>query len=103
MQFVVRGYDGSDALPRRLAAREAHLALGDELVSTGNLLYAAAILDEDGGTMIGSILVVDFPSRQELDAWLAQEPYVVQNVWEKVDILPCRVGPAFQPTSAQVT
>ena len=36
--------------------------------------------------MKGSVLILDFPSRADLDAYLASEPYVVENVWEKVEI-----------------
>ena len=97
MQFLVLGYDGTDdkALERRLAARDAHIALGDSLRDTGNLLYGAAILD-DGGKMIGSVLIASYPSRNELDAWLEIEPYVIGKVWERVEVQSCRVGPSFE-------
>jgi uncharacterized protein len=96
MQFLVIGYDGTDeqALPRRLAVRERHIARNDELRDAGNLLYGVAILDGDG-KMIGSVLIYEFGSRTELDEWLKQEPYVTGNVWQKIEIQPCRVGPTF--------
>jgi uncharacterized protein len=97
MQFVVSGYDGHDAEApaRRLAARPAHIELGNKLRDNGRHLYGAAILD-DAGNMIGSILIVDFPNRSELDQWLTVEPYITGRVWETVDVRPCRVGPSFQ-------
>jgi uncharacterized protein YciI len=96
MQFLVIAYDGTDdgAPERRKRAREAHLKLGDELKASGNLLMAAAILD-DQGNMIGSTLITEFKSRAELDAWLRREPYVTGEVWKNIDIRPCRVGPSF--------
>lgn len=71
MQFMLIAYDGTDegALDRRLAAREAHIALGDELVAEGHMLFGTAILD-DKDRMIGSMIVLEYPSRAELDAWL---------------------------------
>jgi uncharacterized protein len=45
--------------------------------------------------MIGSMMVVYYPSRQELDDWLKVEPYVVRKVWEKIDIKPCKVASTF--------
>jgi uncharacterized protein len=42
--------------------------------------------------MIGSMLVLDFPSRTELDAWLDVEPYVTGDVWRQLEISPVRVG-----------
>lgn len=97
MQFLVMGYDGDDegALDRRMAVREAHLARADELTEAGNLLYAAAILD-DAERMVGSAMVLDFPSRAELDAWLGSEPYATGDVWQRVEVRACRPGPRFQ-------
>lgn len=96
MQFLVTAYDGNDekALKRRLAAREEHLKLTNEMFRKGSTLYAAAILD-DNEKMVGSVLIVDFPAREELDKWLAVEPYVRGNVWNSIDIKPCKVGTMF--------
>ena len=88
MQFIVLGYDGTDdkALDRRLAAREAHLKLAKEMFGDGKWLYAAAILD-DGGKMIGSMIVCDFPSRNDLEGqWLKSEPYVIGRVWQGIEV-----------------
>jgi uncharacterized protein YciI len=102
MQFLVIGYDGKDneALTRRLAVREAHIALGDKMRDEGKMLYGAAILD-DAEKMIGSVLIVDFDSRNELDQWLKEEPYVTGNVWQKIDIQKCKVGPSFAQLARQ--
>lgn len=96
MQFMVLGYDwkGEQGLARRLAAREAHLAQAGKMQSAGNLLYGVAMLDAEG-RMCGSMLVVEFNSREDLDRWLEHEPYVVGKVWERTDIIPCKVGPNF--------
>jgi hypothetical protein len=32
-----------------------------------------------------------FPSRTELDAWLASEPYVVNKVWKDIEVIPIRM------------
>jgi hypothetical protein len=71
--------------------REQHLALGERLAAEGTMLFAAAILDADD-KMIGSMLILEFPSRAELDAWLEIEPYVAGEVWRKLEISPVRVG-----------
>ncbi|GGQ27778.1 hypothetical protein GCM10010215_60060 [Streptomyces virginiae] len=96
MQFMLIGRDGTDegALDRRLAVREAHIALGDKLVAEGRMLFGTALLGDDGN-MIGSMLVLDYPSRAELDQWLAVEPYATSGVWEEITITPVRVGPSF--------
>lgn len=96
MQYMVLAHDFTDehALDRRMKARPAHIALGDQLKAEGKLHFGAAILDE-ADRMIGSMYVAEFETRAELDQWLAQEPYVVQKVWDKITISPCRVGPSF--------
>jgi uncharacterized protein YciI len=107
MQFLVLAHDGddSDALARRLAVREAHLALGNKLRDEGKMLYGAAILDETS-KMVGSVLICDFASRQDLDHWLEEEPYVTGQVWKNIEVRECRVGPTFEgkiPGKTQIT
>jgi hypothetical protein len=96
MQFLVIAYDGTDdkALERRMAAREPHLAGIVKMKEAGTAVYGVAILN-DREQMIGSVLVVDFPSRADVDAWLKSEPYVVGDVWRKIEVLPARVPPMF--------
>lgn len=97
MHFLIIAYDGTDkqAPSRRLAARERHLASIERLKSQGKALYGAALLDDTGG-MIGSLVIYDFDTREEFDEYLRQEPYITGNVWQKIEIKPCRVPPIFQ-------
>ena len=95
MQFLVLSYDGKDveALNRRMAVREEHLRQAKEWFDAGKWLYAAGILD-DYGKMTGSMIVCEFDSKEELEnKWLSKEPYVINNVWEKVVIHPAAVPP----------
>ena len=96
MQFLVIGYDGKDekAAERRMAVREAHLAGVVRMKEEGIVLYGIAILD-DQEKMIGSVMAMEFPSRAELDAWLKAEPYVVGNVWQKIEVYNAKVPPMF--------
>ena len=96
MQFLVIGYDGSDdkAQERRLAVREKHLAGVVKMKAEGKAVYGVAMLN-DQGKMIGSLMVVDYPSRSDVDAWLQAEPYVTGNVWQKIEVFPAQVPPMF--------
>ena len=96
MQYIVTAYDGTDekALERRMAERDEHVRCIEERFRRGEHKYGAALLD-DTGKMIGSLLVVDYPSREELNDWLKVEPYVVGNVWQRVDIQLCKVSSIF--------
>jgi uncharacterized protein YciI len=98
MQFLVCGYDGDDpeALDRRMAVRPDHLALGEVMAARGEMLIGIALLSEDGeDRMVGSAIVVDMPDRAAVDAWLAVEPYVVGDVWRRIEVTPGRIGPAW--------
>lgn len=96
MQFLVIGYDGTDdkALERRMASREAHMAGVLKMKEEGKAIFGVAILD-DREQMIGSLMVVEYPSRADVDAWLKREPYVLGDVWRKIEVYPGRVPPIF--------
>ena len=88
MQFLVRAYDGAGKLDKRMEVRPRHLEgmkkLSEHIISAGGLL------DEEGG-MKGSALIMDFENRQALEDYLANEPYVLENVWEKIEVEPINV------------
>jgi uncharacterized protein YciI len=97
LQFLITAYDGTDAdaPARRKASKEAHVALGKKMMSTGHVLFSTAILDDDDQT-IGSCRVMQFATQAELDEWLEKEPYVNNKVWQKIDVRKCRMGPLFE-------
>jgi uncharacterized protein YciI len=90
--YLVLAKDGTDpeALNRRLAAREAHLQGAAALKAAGNLIEGGAMLDE-AGSMRGSVLLMRFPSAEDLQAWLQSDPYVTGKVWEEIEIKPIRL------------
>ena len=36
--------------------------------------------------MKGSVLVMEFPDRTALDEYLNNEPYVIEGVWQKIEV-----------------
>jgi len=94
VQFVVTAldYTDDDALNRRMANREQHLASVRKLIADGHFLSGGAILD-DAGKMIGSTLHMEFPTREALNAQLRNDPYVVGKVWETIDVRQVRLVP----------
>lgn len=93
MQFLLIAYDGTDpgAMERRMKVREEHLKKISRQKKNGECLFGGAILDE-GGKMIGSMVVYDFPDRQSLDASLGEEVYITEGVWKKIEIKPFRLA-----------
>lgn len=83
MKFLVKAYDGEGMLDKRMEVRPRHLEgmknLGKQIIAAGGLL------DEEG-RMKGSALVMEFPDRAALDKYLAEEPYVVEGVWQKIEV-----------------
>jgi uncharacterized protein len=100
MQFLVIARDGTDAdaPERRQRARPIHLESIRPLVDSGNVLVGGALLSETGD-VVGSMLLVDFPDRSGVDAWIAADPYVTKDVWREIEVTPFRtaVG-AWQPS-----
>ena len=70
-------------LEKRMAVRPRHLEgmakLGKHIVLAGGLL-------DDEEKMKGSVLILDVEDRAALDDYLKNEPYVVEHVWEKIEI-----------------
>lgn len=83
MQFVVTAHDGANMLEKRMEVRPRHLEgmakLGTHIVCAGGLL-------DEAGKPKGSVLVLNFETREELDQYLKNEPYVLEQVWEKIDV-----------------
>jgi uncharacterized protein YciI len=93
MQFLILATDGtdSDAPSRRSRARDEHRALIGKLKASGNFKLGGHTLDFNE-RIVGSAVIVDFPSREELEAYLRIEPYVVQHVWEEIKITRINLG-----------
>ena len=92
-QHIVTAYDHTTdgALETRMNVRPHHLDEARELKENGNYVIGGAILNDEGN-MIGSVMIVQFETEEELQAWQQREPYVTQKVWETVDIKPFRVA-----------
>jgi uncharacterized protein YciI len=93
MQFMVIARDGEDAEApaRRASVRNTHLAFIQPYVDRGQVLIGGAMLDAAGG-MVGSCVLCDFESRDQLDDWLQHDPYVTQGVWRDIEVVPFRTA-----------
>lgn len=85
MDFVITALDYENQVEKRMANREEHVKGLTAAAKNGQLISAGAITN-DKGEMIGSSVHVRFDSKEALDQWLANEPYVTNGVWESVDI-----------------
>lgn len=83
MQFIIRAYDGEGMLDKRMEVRPRHLE-GIEKVRE-HVICAGGLLDEEG-KMKGSVLIMEYENQEQLDDYLAHEPYVQEKVWEKIEV-----------------
>jgi uncharacterized protein len=92
-QYVIIAQDGTDedALERRTQVRPFHLAGAKKLKEQNNFVFGGATLDEDG-KMRGSIMIVQFETKEEFDHWYANEPYIKEGVWKTIEVKPFRVA-----------
>lgn len=94
MAYLILARDDTDAEApeRRLAARDAHVAFITEEAKAGRLVLGLPLHDE-AGRSIGSLMILDVPDREGLDAYLAGEPFARQDVWQRIETHPFRIAP----------
>jgi hypothetical protein len=88
MQFMIYGLDKPSHGEVRAANRNAHLAYLEGF--TKSILIAGPLLGEDGATMIGSLLLMEFPDRKAAEAFSSGDPYRKANLFQNVTITPWR-------------
>ena len=93
MLYVIIGEDCADSLDKRLAARPAHVERLQALQSDARLILAGpcpAIDSPDPGPagFSGSLIVAEFPSLADAQAWAEADPYVAAGVYAKVSVKP---------------
>ncbi len=95
MLYAIISQDVDDSLERRLGARPAHLERLHALKKEGRLLLAGphpSVDADDPGPagFSGSLVVAEFPSLAEAEAWAQADPYVAAGVYAHVAVKPFR-------------
>lgn len=89
--FVVSCTDQEGSVEKRLAIRPQHLERLQKLDAEGRLIVAGAMPKEPGNPQAGfygSTIIVDFDSREALDEWLKEEPFLKEGVYSHIDVKP---------------
>jgi uncharacterized protein YciI len=85
--FAVHALDKAEALPRRLEHYSAHRSFIETDQSFGvSVVTSGPLQSDDGETMIGSLFIIEAPSRAEIDAFTKADPFWVEGVWGEVTI-----------------
>lgn len=93
MLFAIVCEDHAHSLAGRQKARPAHLQRLHALREAGRLLLAGpfpAIASDNPGAagFTGSLIVAEFASLAEAEAWAAADPYQAAGVYRQVSIRP---------------
>ncbi len=93
MLYMLVGEDAPNSLEKRLAVRPQHLERLQALKEEGRLLLAGpcpAIDSPDPGPagFSGSLIVAEFASLAEAEAWAAGDPYATEGVFTRVTVKP---------------
>lgn len=93
MWYAIISQDVENSLGKRQSVRAAHLERLNALKNQGRLLVAGphpAIDSEQPGDagFTGSLVVAEFGSLEEAQAWADTDPYIGAGVYEKVIVKP---------------
>jgi hypothetical protein len=93
MLYAIVGHDVPDSLNQRLAARPAHLERLQALQQAARLHLAGPfpnIESNDPGTagFSGSLIVAEFDTLTDAQAWADADPYVAAGVYASVSVKP---------------
>lgn len=92
-QYVIIAQDGTDeeAIDRRMSVRQLHLDGARKLKEQNNFVLGGAMLNDEG-KMSGSVMIVQFETKEEFDHWYANEPYILDGVWKAIEVKPFKVA-----------
>jgi uncharacterized protein len=95
MLYIIFAQDVPDSLDKRTAARPAHVARLRALQDEGRLILAGpfpAVEAEDPGKagFSGSLIVAEFASLADAEAWAEADPYVAAGVYAQLTVKPFR-------------
>ncbi|GAA0836281.1 MAG: YciI family protein [Marinomonas sp.] len=93
MLYSIVGTDIENSLAGRQQARPAHLARLQQLLDEGRLVLAGpnpAIDSDNPGDagFTGSVVVAEFASLDEAQAWADADPYMEVGVYSSVTVKP---------------
>lgn len=93
MLYAIVATDVANSLEKRLAARPAHLERLNAMKAEGRIVLAGpmpAVDSIDPGTagFTGSLIVAEFESLKDAQAWAEADPYVAAGVYADVVVKP---------------
>lgn len=87
MFFAVIAHDKPGRHGIRIESRAGHKAYIKRGELPARLLFETQFAKDDAKTTIGTLLIVEAPDRTAVETYLTGDPYVVNDVFERIDIL----------------
>ncbi|AZE68876.1 hypothetical protein SAMN05216475_0379 [Pseudomonas synxantha] len=93
MLYAIIATDAANSLEKRLSVRPAHVERLKQLQAEGRIVLAGphpAVDSNDPGEagFTGSLIVAEFASLADAQAWAKADPYVAAGVYAEVVIKP---------------
>lgn len=93
MLYLILGRDHPGSLPKRKAARPAHLARLEALRDAGRLILAGPLpaidaVDPGPAGFEGSAIVAEFESLEAARDWALADPYMAEGVYAGLEVKP---------------
>ena len=87
MKFSVIAWDvrGPEGVALRDEFRDAHMEMITRRFEAGEVVLGAGFYDDEGRVR-GSLVVLDLPSRADVDAYLEEEPFMTHGLWATVEV-----------------
>lgn len=87
MLFAIHCLDGANVGDKRKAVHEQHRAHLETAAQYGaTLVMGGPLVADDNETGVGSLFLVEAPSRKEAEAFNRADPFNKNGVWEKVQV-----------------
>lgn len=84
MIYVFRLLDKPGAADLRQRVRPEHKAYLGAVAD--RIAFAGPLTHDDGVQMVGSLLAIDFPTREAAMQWLADEPFTRAGLYAGVEV-----------------
>lgn len=84
MIYIFSLIDKPDSGALRQRIRPEHKACLASMAE--RIAFAGPLVTDDGRTMLGSLLAIDFDSREAAHAWLADEPFTRAGLYASTSI-----------------
>ena len=88
--------DAENTLEIRKSVRPAHLSRLQNLAAENRLLAAGPLMNQDGENPFvagihGSLIIAKFHSLDEAKEWIAADPFVTADVYQRITVKPFKV------------